>query len=163
MTALAQMALFEPMTLQDIPWVIEVEVRSFPAPWSAEMYRHELLGNPLAAYWVLRPGGEVLPPILAYGGYWLLGEEVHILTIAVHPDHRRQGAGQRLLGAMMAQARAAGAVEITLEVRSGNLPAQALYRRMGFVVVGLRKRYYADNGEDALLMTWYERVGQQRS
>jgi ribosomal-protein-alanine N-acetyltransferase len=109
------MALFQPMTLQDIPWVIELEVRSFPAPGLRRCTATNCSATLWPAYWAMRPGRELLPPILAYGGYWLMAEEAHILTIAVHPDHRRQGLGHRLLGEMMARAHAAGAVEITLE------------------------------------------------
>jgi ribosomal-protein-alanine N-acetyltransferase len=84
-----------------------------------------------------------------------MGQEAHIVTIATHPDFRRQGLGRRLLQAMIDKAIDAGALEITLEVRASNYAAQALYRSMGFVVVGVRKHYYHDNGEDAILMTLF--------
>lgn len=145
------------MSLQDLPFVETLEQVCFAAPWSRETYRHELTHNRLSSYWVLRPDPACAgaPPILAYGGFWSLGPEAHIVTIATHPEYRRQGLGRMLLDAMIARARAAGAHEVTLEVRAGNAAAQAMYEKMGFVVVGVRKRYYRDNGEDALLMTLF--------
>ena len=96
-----------------------------------------------------------LPPILAYGGYWLLGDEAHIVTIATHPDFRRLGLAEYLLRLMIERAQAGGATDITLEVRMGNRAAQRMYEKLGFVKVGMRKEYYRDNREDALLMTLF--------
>ena len=148
----------QPMSIHDIPIIEELEKRCFSAPWSGDVYRHELTSNRLGSYWVMRrtaESGEGTPPILAYGGYWLMGQEAHIVTIATHPDFRRQGLGRRLLQAMIDKAIEAGALEITLEVRASNYAAQALYKSIGFVVVGVRKHYYHDNGEDAILMTLF--------
>lgn len=148
----------QPMSIHDIPIIEELEKRCFSAPWSGDVYRHELTSNRLGSYWVMRrtaESSEGTPPILAYGGYWLMGQEAHIVTIATHPDFRRQGLGRRLLQAMIDKAIEAGALEITLEVRASNYAAQALYKSMGFVVVGVRKHYYHDNGEDAILMTLF--------
>lgn len=148
----------QPMSIHDIPYIEELEQRCFAAPWSGDTYRHELMHNRLCSYWVMRPDfteGNDVPLILAYGGYWLMGDEVHIMTIATHPEYRRQGLGRRLLDAMIAHAETAGATEITLEVRAGNHAARAMYAAMGFAVVGERKRYYTDNGEDAILMTFF--------
>lgn len=151
--------LFTPMTIDDVPVVAELEKRCFPAPWSAESFRHEVTLNPRAFYWVIRPNPLIewrdLPPIAAYGGYWLMGDEAHIVTIASHPDWRRRGLGEWLFVAMIERARQGEAHSVTLEVRVGNEAAQALYRKWGFEVVGLRKRYYRDNDEDALLMTLF--------
>jgi ribosomal-protein-alanine N-acetyltransferase len=150
--------LIQPMSYHDIPYIEQLEQLCFAAPWPGDAYRHELAHNKLSSYWVMRPGVQAsdnAPPILAYGGYWLMGTEAHIMTIATHPDYRRQGLGRRLLETMIDHARSAGAVEITLEVRAGNRAAQAMYASMGFVVVGVRKRYYTDNGEDAILMTLF--------
>lgn len=148
----------QPMSIHDIPIIEELEKRCFSAPWSGDVYRHELTSNRLGSYWVMRrtaESGEGTPPILAYGGYWLMGQEAHIVTIATHPDFRRRGLGRRLLQAMIDKAIEAGALEITLEVRASNYAAQALYKSIGFVVVGVRKHYYHDNGEDAILMTLF--------
>ncbi|MBW7884560.1 MAG: ribosomal protein S18-alanine N-acetyltransferase [Caldilineaceae bacterium] len=150
---------FSPMTLDDVPVVGQMEKLCFSAPWSADTYRNELAYNRRAHYWVLRPARrlreEGAPPILAYGGYWLLGDEAHIVTIATHPDYRRQGLAELLLRYMIRRVEAAGVTDITLEVRVSNSAARQLYEKMGFVKVGLRKRYYSNNGEDALLLTLF--------
>ncbi len=93
------------------------------------------------------------PPIVGYGGMWLMVDEAHISTLASHPDWRRQGVGELLLAAMIDRAAEIGAEMVTLEVRVTNTIAQALYRKYGFQVAGRRKGYYSDNGEDALIMT----------
>jgi len=98
---------------------------------------------------VARIGDEVA----AFGGMWLMVDEGHIITFAVHPDWRRQRIGERLLLAFLDLALDRGAHEATLEVRLSNLPARRLYEKYGFRPVGLRPRYYSDNGEDALIMT----------
>lgn len=148
------------MTLDDIPMVGEIEQRCFSAPWSAHTYRHELLHNRRSFYWVLRSGVSnetpALLPILAYGGYWLLDHEAHIMTIATHPDWQRHQLGEWLLLEMLAAAHTDGAQQAILEVRVGNRAAIHLYTKLGFVEVGLRKRYYRDNGEDALLLTLFD-------
>ena len=150
--------VFTPMMLVDVPLVGELEPLCFPAPWAAETYRNELLHNQYSHYWVLRPAGEgerELPPILAYGGYWLMGDEAHVVTIATHPEYRRRGLGEHLLRCLIDEAEAGGAASITLEVRATNESAQQMYIKWGFVEVGLRKGYYHDNGEDAILMTLF--------
>jgi ribosomal-protein-alanine N-acetyltransferase len=147
------------MTINDIAAVVAIEQQAFPTPWCADGYRRELLHNERSHYWVLRPSISVTehpwPPVLAYGGYWLLGDEVHIITIATHPGWRRSGLAEWLLLEMLAQARSQGVSQVTLEVRVGNQAARALYAKLGFEEVGLRKRYYRDNHEDALLMTLF--------
>jgi [ribosomal protein S18]-alanine N-acetyltransferase len=149
--------VFSTMTLVDLPYIGELEVQCFPAPWSTDTYRNELLHNQFSYYWVLRPANDdrQLPPILAYGGYWLMGEEAHIVTIASHPGYRRQGLADHLLMHMIHRAQADGATSITLEVRVSNRAAHELYTKWGFVEVGLRPRYYRDNNEDARLMTLF--------
>jgi ribosomal-protein-alanine N-acetyltransferase len=170
------------MTLADVPTVGEMELLCFSAPWSPDTYRNELLHNSYGYYWILAPapvggqmsaggqapaggpaptggpvhtGGPALPPILAYGGYWLMGDEVHIVTLATHPRFRRRGLSERLLLQMVEQCAAQGAALVTLEVRVSNEAARQLYAKLGFVEVGLRRAYYHDNGEDALLMTLF--------
>jgi ribosomal-protein-alanine N-acetyltransferase len=148
------------MTLADVPTVGDLEILCFPVPWSPDTYRNELLHNRFGHYWVLSPESgteseEVLPPIVAYGGYWLMGDEVHIVTIATHPRLRRRGLSERLMLLMIGECRRAGASLVTLEVRVSNTAAQQLYSKLGFVEIGLRRGYYHDNGEDALLMTLF--------
>ena len=138
-----------PMRLEDLPAVHAIERASFDAPWPADAYRSELETNRLAQYLVAHAGDE----IAAYAGMWLMVDEAHIITFAVHPAWRGQRIGQRLLLALLDVAQDAGAHEATLEVRLSNLPARRLYEKFGFRPVGLRPRYYSDNGEDALIMT----------
>lgn len=138
-----------PMRVADLPAVHAIERASFDLPWPVDAYRTELETNRLAQYLVVRLGDD----IAAYGGMWLMVDEAHVITFAVHPDWRRQGIGERLLLAMLDVAVDAGARDATLEVRLSNLPARRLYEKFGFRPVGLRPRYYSDNGEDALIMT----------
>lgn len=155
----AQLPRFMPMTLDDVAHVAQLEPICFTSPWSPQTYRHEIAYNRNGYYWVVRPPESAdshhMPPILAYGGFWMFGDEAHIATIATHPHWRRQGLGRWILLNMLAEARTVGAEKATLEVRVSNAPAIALYTELGFTVVGKRKRYYPDNGEDALLMTLF--------
>lgn len=137
------------MRLDDLPAVHAIEEASFTAPWPPHAYRNELESNRLAQYLVAR-AGEV---VAAYGGMWLMVDEAHITTFAVHPAWRRQRIGERLLLAFLDIAIAQGAHEATLEVRLSNLAARKLYEKYGFRPVGLRPRYYSDDHEDALIMT----------
>jgi ribosomal-protein-alanine N-acetyltransferase len=139
----------EPMTLEDLPEVHAIEHASFSTPWPDDAYRSELRTNRLASYLVARADDA----IIAFAGTWLLVDEAHIVTFAVHPDWRRRGVGERLLIALLDAALARGAREATLEVRLSNVAARRLYEKYGFRPVGLRPRYYTDNGEDALIMT----------
>lgn len=138
-----------PMTVDDLPGVQAIESASFTTPWPTHAYRQELEGNRLAQYLVCVMGGV----IVAYGGIWLMVDEAHITTFAVHPRYRRRRIGERLLLALMDLARKRYAREATLEVRLSNLAARRLYEKYGFRPVGIRPRYYSDNGEDALIMT----------
>jgi ribosomal-protein-alanine N-acetyltransferase len=141
--------LIERMTPEDIPDVHRIERASFPIPWPEYAFRQELQANRMAHYLVVRAGSETI----AYGGLWLMVDEAHITTFAVLPLWRRHGVGGRLLLQLMRQAADMGARVMTLEVRLSNMPARALYQRFGFRPVGVRPRYYSDNGEDALIMT----------
>lgn len=157
------------MRLPDIEQVMPIEQAAFPAPWPASAYRYELTQNDLSSYLVVREQGpeetergttcpRLLSPaqptrILGYGGFWLLVDEAHISTIAVHPDWRGRGLGEMVLVALVDAAILRGAGEITLEVRVSNAVAQNLYHKYGFAQVGVRKRYYHDNNEDALILT----------
>jgi [ribosomal protein S18]-alanine N-acetyltransferase len=139
----------EPMRVEDLAEVQRIELASFSTPWPENAYRSELMTNRLASYLVARAGGR----IVAYGGMWLMVDEAHITTFAVHPAWRRQRIGERLLLAFLDLARDRRAREATLEVRLSNLAARRLYEKYGFRPVGLRPRYYSDNNEDALIMT----------
>ena len=139
----------EPMSVADIDQVQRIERASFSVPWPAYALRQEVETNRLARYLVVRVGGE----IVAYAGVWLLVDEAHVTTFAVLPEWRRRGIGAQLMLAVMRLAEQIGARVATLEVRLSNIPARQLYQRFGFRPVGVRPRYYSDNGEDALIMT----------
>ncbi len=139
----------EAMRLEDLPVVQAIEQASFSSPWPPNAYRSELQTNRLASYLVVRVDGA----IVAYGGMWLMVDEAHITTFAVHPAWRRQRIGERLLLAFLDLAMVRQAHEATLEVRLSNLAARRLYEKYGFRPVGLRPRYYSDDNEDALIMT----------
>ncbi len=140
------------MTLEDVADVHRIEAGSFPVPWPDYAFRQELQTNRMAHYLVVRAGAETV----AYGGMWLMVDEAHITTFAVQPNWRRLGIGSRLMFEMMGLAQQLGARVATLEVRLSNRAARALYGRFGFRPVGIRPRYYSDNGEDALIMTTSE-------
>jgi [ribosomal protein S18]-alanine N-acetyltransferase len=137
------------MTLDDIPSVHLIERASFVVPWPDDAYRNEIQTNRLATYVVARAGDEVV----GFAGLWVMVDEAHVTTFAVHPRWRRRGVGERLLLALVDLAQARRAREATLEVRLSNMPARRLYEKYGFRPVGIRPRYYSDNGEDALIMT----------
>ena len=139
----------EAMRLEDLEEVQRIEQASFSTPWPSNAYRSELMTNRLASYLVARIDGR----IVGYGGMWLMVDEAHITTFAIHPGWRRQRIGERLLLAFLDLARDRHAREATLEVRLSNLAARRLYEKYGFRPVGLRPRYYSDNNEDALIMT----------
>ena len=141
--------LIEAMRLEDLDEVQQIEQASFSTPWPSNAYRSELMTNRLATYFVARIDGR----IVGYGGMWLMVDEAHITTFAIHPGWRRQRIGERLLLAFLDLARDRHAREATLEVRLSNLAARRLYEKYGFRPVGLRPRYYSDNNEDALIMT----------
>jgi ribosomal-protein-alanine N-acetyltransferase len=141
--------MIEAMRLEDVDEVQRIEQASFSTPWPSNAYRSELQTNRFASYLIAR----IDETIVGYGGMWLMVDEAHITTFAVHPAWRRQGIGERLLLAFLDLARDRHAREATLEVRLSNLPARRLYEKYGFRPVGLRPRYYSDNNEDALIMT----------
>jgi len=157
----------EKMAVSDVPAVATLEKVVFSLPWSAHAFEYELRYNPMAHFIVVRPVAEedsagrardgrrkLIPqPIVGYGGLWQILDEGHICTLAVHPEWRRRGLGELLLVNLIDLATALDAAVATLEARASNLAAQRLYRKYGFQVVGLRKGYYSDNHEDALIMT----------
>ena len=139
----------EPMTIADLPAIHAIERDSFSVPWPDDAYRNELLTNRLASYVVARAGEEVV----GFGGLWVMVDEAHVTTFAVAPRWRRRGVGEWMLLGLLDRAVERHAREATLEVRLSNMPARRLYEKYGFRPVGIRPRYYSDNGEDALIMT----------
>jgi [ribosomal protein S18]-alanine N-acetyltransferase len=195
--------VIEPMRLEDIPEVSEIEQTSFSTSWSSYAYRRELTENRLARYLVARwqdgeesavekdspettsatstqsqttspgfrhrisqflrlwsrsePSGSVprRPSLVGYAGLWLMVDEAHITTIAVRPGLRHRGLGEMLMINLAEASATAGAARMTLEVRVSNREAQKLYEKFTFKEEGVRRRYYSDNNEDALIM-WSE-------
>ena len=141
--------MVRPMTLGDLPQVIEIERESFPSPWSEDYFRHELEVNQVARYLVVCRG--LL--ISGYIGVWLIVGEIHFTTIAVRPSDRRRGLGELLLISAIELALEYGAHFITLEVNESNLPARNLYRKYGFAEMGVRPGYYTETGADAIIMS----------
>ncbi|MEO6991506.1 MAG: ribosomal protein S18-alanine N-acetyltransferase [Candidatus Baltobacteraceae bacterium] len=138
----------EPMIAADIRVVGRIETLSFSTSWPQNAFVSEINDNKLAHYFVGRLDGE----IVAYGGIWVILEDSHITTIAVHPSRRGNRYGEQMLARMLNEAIERGASWITLEVRESNEVAQNLYRKYGFTVVSTRRAYYSDNGENALVM-----------
>ena len=139
----------EPMSLDDLPAVHAIERASFAGPWPDDADRNEIRTNRLASYVVARLADDVV----GFAGLWVMVDEAHVTTFAVHPAWRRRGVGERLLLALLDLAVGRQAREATLEVRLSNLAARRLYEKFGVRPVGLRPRYYSDDHEDALIMT----------
>ena len=143
----------EPMIEDDLDEVLVIERVSFVTPWSRGAFLHELERNRVARCWVARQEGEEgRRKVLGYLCVWEIGRELHITNLGVHPKARRQGIAGALLGGMIEDARGRGLTLVFLEVRPTNVEAMGLYERFGFRVVGRRKGYYFDTGEDALVM-----------
>ena len=137
-----------PMTLDDLDEVLAIERVSFQTPWSRGAFRYELTQNRVAHSVVMRSGRD----LVGYLCLWEIGHEIHITNLAVRPDFRRRGVARALLGAMLDDGRRRGVELAFLEVRPTNIEALALYESLGFRMIGRRKGYYFDTGEDALVM-----------
>ena len=135
------------MTMADVDGVAAVEAATFPTPWSRDAFISEMK-NVAARYLVAEKDGR----IIGYAGAWIILDESHITNIAVLKDERGQGIGRALTHGLMQYLANLGAAYATLEVRKSNEVAQSLYVSLGFIKLGVRKRYYEDNGEDALIM-----------
>ena len=179
----SRLCTIERMTLADIPGVMAIERESFPLPWPESAYRHELTNNPKAYFIVahsLQPTQapsvetpkrnwlnrllkrtshsllttyQLLSFVVGYAGMWNMVDEMHIATIASHPQMRGQGIGELLLIDLLRESQRQSALNATLEVRVSNVVAQHLYKKYGFEEVGRRKAYYQNNREDAFIMT----------
>ncbi len=138
------------MTTKDVPAVSQIDQLSFTMPWPAHSFQYEVAENRVARCFVAETEDHHIAAMIVS---WIIVDEMHIATIATHPDYRRQGIGERLLRDALLDGRDAGAHLAFLEVRESNEVAQAMYRKFGFHVSGKRPRYYRDNNEDAILMT----------
>jgi len=143
-----------PMTLDDLGGVHEIDVLSFSLPWPEKSFHFELTQNPstLALVGEIQPDNAE-PRLIGMSVIWIIIDEAHIATIAIHPDYRGRGYGKYLLAEVLHRSIERGAQLATLEVRASNLLAQQMYHRFGFSTVGRRLHYYRDNDEDAIVMT----------
>jgi ribosomal-protein-alanine N-acetyltransferase len=144
--------MIEPMRRRHLAAVIRIEHRAHPKPWSLGVFSSELAQGDARYYVVVRVDGKVV----GYGGLMFVVDEAHITNVAIAPSMRRQGLGTVLLAHLAREGARRGCTAMTLEVRVGNVAAQDLYRKFGFVTAGLRRNYYLETGEDALIMWLYE-------
>lgn len=140
--------IFRKMALDDIAQIVAIEEASFSTPWTADAFHRELEVNEYAHYVVLEKDGLVI----GYCGLWIIIDESHVTNIAILPEYRGQKLGDALLKEVISEAKGLGVKAMTLEVRMSNEVAKQLYRKYGFQNGGIRKRYYADNQEDGLVM-----------
>lgn len=136
------------MTMNDVHEIAELEKQCFAVPWSEKSFMDEM-SNKLAVYFVAKYKGRCI----GYAGFWNVSGEGGITNVAVLPCCRRIGAGSLLIAEMIREAKALKLDLLTLEVRKSNIAAQGLYKKYGFDIIGERKHYYSDNGEDAWIMT----------
>jgi ribosomal-protein-alanine N-acetyltransferase len=143
----------EPMSEADLEAVLDIEYLSFTTPWPRDIFLGELRSSDIAQLFVARIlEGEHQGRVAAYCGAWIIADELHITSFAVHPRFRRQHVGQQLLAGVLVRALELGCRHAELEVRASNHGAQRLYGRFGFAPVAVRKHYYADDNEDAIIM-----------
>lgn len=135
------------MKEEDIDDILDISSLSFSISWSKDSYTQELT-NPIARYLV----GKIDNKVVGFVGTWIVLDEAHITNIAIHPNYRKQGIGSKLLSEFLEYCKNQGCVAFTLEVRSGNKAAKALYEKHNFRQEGIRKGYYEDNKEDAIIM-----------
>lgn len=139
------------LSAEDVAAAAALEQRCFAVPWSEQSLYEDIVCNEIGRYYGLFCQGG----LAAYMGYWKIFDQGHITNVAVAPERRRQGLGRALLSFVLDRAAEEGVGSMTLEVRPSNRAALALYEGFGFVEKGRRKRYYRDNGEDALIY-WLE-------
>jgi len=136
------------MVEEDIDTLVMIEEACFATPWTRQSFLHELHENPYANYFIMELDGIVI----GYCGLWLVIDEAHITNIAIVPEYRGHKYGDLLFSAVVEKAKEAGAIQLSLEVRVSNVIAQKMYRKYGLIPGGIRKNYYTDNQEDALVM-----------
>ncbi|MCM3397681.1 MULTISPECIES: ribosomal protein S18-alanine N-acetyltransferase [Oceanobacillus] len=136
------------MEVSDVDHVMEVERASFTTPWTTDIFYQELLDNKHAHYFVLQLDEQ----IIGYIGTWIVIDDAQITNIAIMPGFRGHKLGEKLFGYTVQYALQLGVKRLSLEVRQSNIPAQRLYQKFGLVPGGIRKNYYTDNQEDAIVM-----------
>ncbi len=133
-----------------MPAVLAIERVSFPNPWHESTFRGEIQNRSLSFPLVMVQTED--NQVVGYIIFWQIGDEVQVNNIAIHPDFRRRGLGETLLRHALARAKQQGANYVSLEVRQSNFAAQALYRKLGFQSLGVRRFYYSNPAEDAIVM-----------
>jgi len=143
---------FERMRRRHLPAVIRIEHQAHPKPWTLGVFNSELSQDEASRYYVVvRSGGKVA----GYGGLMFVADEAHVTNVAVAPALRRRGIGTLLIAHLAHEGARRGCSAVTLEVRMGNTAAQELYKKFGFEAAGLRRNYYPETKEDALIMWLY--------
>jgi ribosomal-protein-alanine N-acetyltransferase len=144
---------FRRMVIEDLEKVSELDRMSFSLSWPKSSFKFEIEQNQTSRCWVAETiFSETTPIIVGMIVVWLIIDEIHIATFAVHPDFRNQKIAQRLLAHTLIDAYKSGAKKVFLEVRRGNISARSLYEKFGFIEVGFRPGYYSDNKEDAVML-----------
>ena len=138
------------MEVTDLRSVLEIEELSFPHPWHESTFRGEIQHRPISFPLVIVH--TTLNLVIGYVIFWVIGEDVQINNIAIHPDFRGMGIGEHVLRQVIERVKFRGASLITLEVRPSNTAALALYKKLGFKLLGIRKGYYTIPPEDALVL-----------
>lgn len=138
----------EVMTMKDLDEVMEVERQCFTTPWSRYSFICELKDNQFSHYIIAKHMGK----IIGYAGMWIILDEAHVTNVGVLPEYRGEGVGEFLMRSLIIAAKNRGAKKMTLEVRKSNYVAQNLYSKLGFEPVGIRRGYYMDDREDAVIM-----------
>ncbi|MFZ7133635.1 MAG: ribosomal protein S18-alanine N-acetyltransferase [Eubacteriales bacterium] len=138
------------MNRKHLDAIMEIEEQSFSIRWTRNMFLEEL-NNPLAHYFVVKH----IFRIIGYAGMWFIHDEAHITNIAIHPFYQGKGYGEKILQFLIEYARSIRIQKMTLEVRMSNTKAISLYKKQGFIESGVRKAYYSDNKEDAIIMWRY--------
>jgi ribosomal-protein-alanine N-acetyltransferase len=143
----------EIMKMKDLDDVMEIEQRCFTSPWSRYAFTCELKDNQFSHYIIAKVDGKTV----GYGGMWIVLNEAHVTNVGVLPEYRGEGIGELIMRSLMAIAKNHGADKMTLEVRKSNYVAQNLYSKLGFEPRGIRRGYYIDNKEDAVIM-WLDLI-----
>ena len=138
------------MKEEDVDRIVEIERLSFTTPWSKYAFLSEIYNQPISCPFVIEDSRK--NKIIGYVIYWIIGDEAHINNIALHPEFRGQGIGEYVLRKIIELIKKAGAKFISLEVRPSNIPARKLYQKLGFRLKAIRKNYYINPREDALIL-----------
>ncbi len=156
----AENASFVRLAEEHIGGILAIEAEAYPEAWSEQMFQDEIC-HPHSHFYVMMLDGQ----IVGYGGFWLVLDEAHITSITVRQDYRGKGLGRILLAYLLNLSEKLGAVMAALEVRMSNVIAQNLYGSEGFEPIGIRRKYYAKTGEDAMVMVlqYEKRPGRQPS